>query len=499
MTALWVAATTVLGAILRVQRVGARSLWLDEAQIWWIASGNLRQLLRRNALGNSAPPAFPLLVHMVAGFDASEAALRSISLAAGVASVPALFLLARRFVAPPWAAAAALLVAVAPVQVEYSQELREYSLTFLLATLLLLSFVRCLERPSVGRAAAVGGLAGLAILVQYGLALLVAGLSLIGLVALLRSAAVARAPRGQPTNGPPPRLVGSPLGPAAGWLLANALAGVAAVAVVALGLRSQYSPSGFAGSGYLSASYWDGSVASLGRLLFSNTATLLGFAFPTVVFAAAVGLGLVVAFAGGAKRVAGWLLVVPTGLVLVAALARQFPYTGHRQNMALVPMLFVAAAIGLERLAAGPRGRWVAWAVLAFLVLRGLQGVAALHADPGKENLRPIVARLESSLRPGDRVYIYCGAVPAFRYYTRGRERRWVAGVSSRDRPEAYLTQLDRLLAEGGGGPLWLVFSHVHGGEMDLILAHLRARRQVSLVASESGAWLYRAAAPDDA
>jgi hypothetical protein len=65
-------------------QLGASSLWLDEAAIWEIGRGSLADTLSENALVNSAPPTYPLLVKLAgAVLGSAEGPLGSVSLAAG--------------------------------------------------------------------------------------------------------------------------------------------------------------------------------------------------------------------------------------------------------------------------------------------------------------------------------------------------------------------------------------------------------------------------------
>jgi len=128
-----IAMITLGGALLRVFDLGDKSLWLDEAVMFRIADGNLGHVLAENVLRNSAPPLFAVLLAGVARLGSSEAALRSLACLAGITTIPAIYLLCRRWVAAPWALFGAFLVALSPTQIAYSQQVREYSLTVLLA------------------------------------------------------------------------------------------------------------------------------------------------------------------------------------------------------------------------------------------------------------------------------------------------------------------------------------------------------------------------------
>lgn len=78
----------------------------------------------------------------------SESAVRGLSVLAGVAAVPALYLLGTRLFGPRAGTVAALLLSVHAFHIRYSQEARAYSLFMLLAILSSLFFLESVERPS---------------------------------------------------------------------------------------------------------------------------------------------------------------------------------------------------------------------------------------------------------------------------------------------------------------------------------------------------------------
>src|SRR5579862_6147360 len=88
----------LLGACLRLYHLGFKSLWLDEAVLYWISRGDWASIIAQNASQNSAPLTFALLLHAVScWWGESESALRLISCVAGIASIPALYFLGRQF------------------------------------------------------------------------------------------------------------------------------------------------------------------------------------------------------------------------------------------------------------------------------------------------------------------------------------------------------------------------------------------------------------------
>src|SRR3989304_4365027 len=171
---------TCLGAGFRIYNLGAKSLWYDEALDWLVAQGKtLGDVVFTNARAVQAPPLFPVMLHFTSVFGQSEIAVRAIPVIAGIASIPCIYLLSLSMNPSRVAAClSALLLALAPSQVMYSQIVREYSLTVLLTILTILLLVRYITMPSTRRLILLVGLQIADLLTQYGLALPGASFSL---------------------------------------------------------------------------------------------------------------------------------------------------------------------------------------------------------------------------------------------------------------------------------------------------------------------------------
>ena len=129
-------AITALAALLRLPTLAVESLWYDETFTAWLAKLPIGQLVSAT-MADVHPPTWYLLEWVIVHtLGSSEFSLRLISAIAGVLLVPAVYRLAQSFeLIKPQPAAAALLTAVAPFMVYYSQEARAYSLIYLLTTL----------------------------------------------------------------------------------------------------------------------------------------------------------------------------------------------------------------------------------------------------------------------------------------------------------------------------------------------------------------------------
>jgi mannosyltransferase len=136
------------GGVVRFWGLGSQSLWYDEWLTAETASVGLTDLVSDVAHRQGFPPTyFALLWGWVRVFGDSEVALRVVSALAGTATVPLAYAVARRFrQRRPVARVAALLVAVNPMLVWYSQEARPYSLLALFGVLSLLAFAPVWQR-----------------------------------------------------------------------------------------------------------------------------------------------------------------------------------------------------------------------------------------------------------------------------------------------------------------------------------------------------------------
>ena len=145
---------------------------------------------------------------------------------------------------------------------------------------------------------------------------------------------------------------------------------------------------------------------------------------------------------------------------------------------------------------ASPMWYTFAWIVsgiiVALLAVAGaLNPIARYWRTPGPEDLRPVVAALDSSFREGDRIYVYYGAQPGFAYYHRRHLEAQVDGTENRNAPEAYLAEVESLLDLHSR--VWMVFSHCFSKECDFIPDQLATRYSVNLIAVGEGTKLYLA------
>lgn len=137
---------TGLAALLRVFRLDHGGLWYDELIMVRLTSGSLAGVWHDIVAGR--PALYPLIAwaweEMLGN---SDVAVRSLSAGLGVLTVPAVFLAGQRLFDRRVGLIAALICAVSPFQIYYSQEHRYYALLLLLATLSIWCLLVALDWP----------------------------------------------------------------------------------------------------------------------------------------------------------------------------------------------------------------------------------------------------------------------------------------------------------------------------------------------------------------
>lgn len=141
----------IIGCCLRLYRIGVQSIWLDEAySVIHARQSSIMSLLSTVGNVENVPPFYFLLLnYWVKIFGSSEVALRCLSALLGILSIPLLykigvFLFNRRV-----AIVAALLLALSPFHIRYSQEGRPYAISVFIILLCTWFFLKLLKERSL--------------------------------------------------------------------------------------------------------------------------------------------------------------------------------------------------------------------------------------------------------------------------------------------------------------------------------------------------------------
>ena len=163
-----VAAVTVLGAVLRFATLTSQSYWFDEAQAAHELHLSFGAMLSAWSSGEPNPPLYFLVAWPWAQvFGTGAGALRSLSAVFGTALIPLVYLCGRELISRRAGMFAAILTALNPFMIWYSQEAREYMLLTLLSAASVLFFARAWRDPSRRHLAWWAIFASLALLTQY--------------------------------------------------------------------------------------------------------------------------------------------------------------------------------------------------------------------------------------------------------------------------------------------------------------------------------------------
>jgi len=163
-----------------------------------------------------------------------------------------------------------------------------------------------------------------------------------------------------------------------------------------------------------------------------------------------------------------FLLLSPVAPVSLASAAQKYPF-GGRLTLFMVPVALLLMAEGAESLRAIVGNQFGAILVLLLLLDPGLYSLHRFVApfNPAArvgvmplEEMRPVVKELEDHKQPGDYVYLYRAAQPAFRYYAERSgfsTQNLVPGIASGRDPHVYEAEVRQL----AGKRVWVLLSHL--------------------------------------
>ena len=399
---LWLAAALALGAG-AVYLATASPDWTFDALRYadWMQRGAWGQLIRlQHALGNAVPlGAFRLLRGFGYG-GGSLPVLAAVNSAAAGLAVALLYLAARRLGGHrSWSFAVACLLAVAPGVWRAGASAGVYGIALAATALGWLAAAQYVQRPSVGRAAAVGLAAGIAVATQV--------------------AAIAFAPAGLllvARLGGPDRLDGSLARRVLGYAASGAL-GLCLMLLPAAGLAAGWSPEGMLGwllhprlggpgdlSGtvgfglrglFYSLAGWDPSLS--GGAGLTGAAAWVATCIAAVALWASLLRGLAVRAVGGRARALSAALILHASLAVLLASWYQALRADYF-TFALVPLALLWAcprAAGLLRPPSRRRAVTVAGTLFLFGVASNLLAavVPVLHRSELRDQAAATVIR----------------------------------------------------------------------------------------------------------
>lgn len=409
------------GLALRLDRLGAQSLWFDEADVVMQARAPLGALLRNLGAAGQNGPLYTLFLHFwMALFGTGEVAVRLPSALAGAATIPLIYAAGRAIHGPKLGLYAAGIFTVAPYQHWYAQEAKMYALVVAATLASTLLFVLALRDDRAGSWLGYWAVTTLALYLHVTAALVMAAqMALFALLAV---------------GGPSPRAGGGPRAPlrrrsarvSRRGLLALAALTLPYLPLAAWELRFVLGPT----------ATWHPPAGVLDALRVTFTRFASGFkadpgteARAQVLFGALAALGALPlgwrhapwpAPALAPRRRALLLVtLVALPLVLFAALTTVKPLFSERYLIAIAPAFYLLAAGGilaLERYAR-PLALLALAAILAtaWVPLRDVNRAEAAQ----KEDWRTAYAQIARHAHPGDVLIVHPGYLATTRDYYR--------------------------------------------------------------------------------
>jgi uncharacterized membrane protein len=138
----------ILACGLRFYHLASDSLWMDELFSIWLAKQSFVRFWQVMSHENHPPLYYLMLSAWIKIFGSSAFAVRSLSAICGVAIIPVIFVAMRRLYNIQIAYYVAVLTAVLPPLVRYSQEARMYAPVALFATIALVGALLYLQTPN---------------------------------------------------------------------------------------------------------------------------------------------------------------------------------------------------------------------------------------------------------------------------------------------------------------------------------------------------------------
>jgi hypothetical protein len=451
----WAGAGVVLlvGLVTRFWGLGSNSLWLDEAIFANNAFVPFDQFLANTRMRNSAPIALPLAYHLLGHAVRDPFTVRLLPALFSVGSIAVLLCLPFAGVRKAEALGGASLLALAPKQILYAQEVREYSLGVLSSAIILFSLLYYLHRSSRRAAVFLLFALGSAPFLSYGPCFTsLSALAVLGLTTRAKG------------------------GSQHVHTLVVGIASFAASAASSYLFTARYQL-GVMQQQYLAAAFppgdLSGALAWLLKGIFHYTGVMVQPGPLAVMVLLLVGSTLVIR--AWTERPSLKKLVrchVPELLFTIlflgsiaAAFLRLYPFGGIRQHLFAAPILALVVSRSFFWTIDRVRSRLMRNLFLG-AALFATAAAAARNLPESYAETEEVVAPVRNYVRvPDEAVYVHHGAVPAVVFHFPDRAFRY--GSRLRGRPNEIAAEI---LVGAEACVQTLIFTHVFLGEDEEVL-----------------------------
>ncbi len=438
------------GVVVRlVQYTANRSLWLDEAQLALVLlQRSARQLLELLPRGQGAAPAF-LWAEQLAlrTLGPSEYSLRFFPFLASILSIFLFYVIAKKWVSHKAAVIALFLFVISTPLIHWSAQGKQYAVDVLITLLIYLAVSVFQSRLTLLAAGLLGLAAAMAVWFSHPAIFTITAIcfTLFASSLLLGNRAAAK-------NAILMWCITFASFGALYWISLRSLIGERELRIYHWG---SFAPLPFSMDAI--SWYYESFVGIFDRSAGLSAPALAGFLFL---------VGIASVFKKSVTRAC--FLAAPLLFALVASGLHRYPFS-DRFLLFAAPGIFLLVAQGLEQMSVALRSYLplTGFVLIALLSIEPfLHSVRILFHPETVEELRPVLKYVQAHQQPGDVIYVYYGAEPAFDYYTQTLRFRTTArvvkGLEGRTDWRLYQRELN---AFRGNPRVWVIVSHDWTGD----------------------------------
>ncbi len=470
-------------ATLRFHDLSQRSMWIDEAAAAIYSQGSLAQTVDNTRHHNTSPLVYPLILYALQKVERSAGSVRLPSAVFSLLAVLVMLLLPRAGADRRAAFIAATVLTLSSSQIHWAQEAREYSLSVLLAALMIYGLLSFLNSKGRKRAALYASLFA-APLVQYGLVLFgFAVIGTLGLAGLLRRR------------------------PFIGDVVKSGIA-LATSGVISLILTLRYQWRANANI-HLSDYFYDGSLfdlTSLATFLAGNTYSLLKYLMLGEMLLGVFLVALAVyacrfTCSMAMERQTSYelpLFLFAITIAAAAVLADAYTYGAAHQCLYLAPATALAFGGASVAVADSLKGRErIAWTGMVMLVVLTSGALTLKDRNPYAEieDIKSVLSYLQESPSRDYPVYVYPGARPALTFYGISGDRFVFGELYPQFDPAGFRNEISSAM-DRGTGRLWIILSSVVPDVEDFIVSEIPGEWHLEKKVDATKASLYLASRP---
>jgi|GEM_PF-1740196 hypothetical protein len=473
----------LVAASLRFHDLSQRSMWIDEAVAAINSQGSIAEMIDNTRSRNTSPIIYPLILHAIQKIDRSAESVRFPSAVFSLLAVLVILALPTAGIDRRAAFIAATVLTLSSSQIHWAQQTREYSLSVLLAALMIYGLLTFLNSEGRKHTILYASLF-IAPLIQYGLVLFAfAVIGTLGFAGLLRRK----------------QFIGDIVKPS----IALALGGIISLILT---LRYQWQANA---NIHLHEYFFQGNLFDLKSLVIFLAAKTYSLLKYLMLGEMLLGVFLVALtfFACQITRSSKMdqqsfytlpLFLLAIVISIVAVLADAYPYGAAHQCIYLAPataLVFGCASITTaDSLKGGVQAAWTGMVILVVLI----SGAMTLqNRNPYREieDIKSVLSYLEDSQNNNIPVYVYPGAEPALTFYGISGNRFYFGEHYPQVDEKSYREELNAAMALGTG-QLWIILSSVVPEVENLIVAEIPADWHIEKKVDATKAALFLAHRP---